>query len=216
MVETAVLSRLSGTGVFIDIGANVGHLALTAAARRTGTIVLAVEPNPCTAAILRKNVARNGLARAITVIEVACGDKAGPALFFMSSTDHSGKSSLSESSAGRARKKITVALQKVDEIVEAHRLPTVELVKIDVEGNELAVLKGMERTISMFRPSILVEIVPTLLAAFGVREYDIDDFLVGRGYVKHSVSVTDALFVPQIGGSILPAEATPTWSGSSI
>jgi len=169
--------------VFIDIGANVGYFTLLGA-KYVGLDgkVLAIEPNPTVAVLLRQNLARSQLSN-VMVEEVACSDSdSAPRLVLYIPSDHNiAKASLSERNAGPGTR-VEVESTTVDQLVVKHSLPRVDLIKIDVEGAELGVFRGMKETLARFRPSVVTELDPELLAACASTVEDVRDFMETFGY----------------------------------
>lgn len=102
-VWAALESGLSPGAVFLDVGAHIGYDSLKAA-RRVGATgqVLAFEPNPATATMLRDNIAASGISN-INVQEIACSDSETSLTFFDSTHGgNSGSSSLAAKNAGSA------------------------------------------------------------------------------------------------------------------
>ncbi len=119
--------RLKGGDLFLDVGANVGTYSVFCAA--LGAQVIAFEPAPDTAALLRENVALNGMS--IEVIEAAVGAEHGKAGFT------SGQDAVNQiDPAGTVK----VNIVTLDSVIGDRRVAGL---KIDVEGFELDVLKGL-------------------------------------------------------------------------
>jgi FkbM family methyltransferase len=135
---TALVAKLSAGAVFVDVGANVGYFTRLAA-ERVGAAgrVYAFEPEPSNFAALLRNTARYSHVHAIPA---AVGDRDGLDTLF---TTDDGCNSLVVT-ANRYRWSPTVTF---DTFVEASGLETIDLVKIDAEGNEPAVLAGMRRSL---------------------------------------------------------------------
>jgi len=132
-----------------DIGANLGDR--TEAFRRLGAKVVAVEPHPLCMRVLR---AKFGSDRNVTLVEAAVGAETGQATCLV--TDAHALSSLSTEwigavqASGRFAKhtwkpSLVVRLTTLDQLRQAHGHPV--FCKIDVEGYELEVLKGLSRPI---------------------------------------------------------------------
>jgi FkbM family methyltransferase len=188
-----ILSHLPVAGTFIDVGANLGAITIPAASHvGPEGRVLAIEPNPETASLLRRNLAKN-LVRNTTVVQLACLDERKRSVFYVSASSHSGKSSLSAQNA-RSRQAVTVECDTLDSIVVTHEINRVDVVKIDVEGAELQVLKGMEGLLSEFLPVVILEIEPTLLESFSSRASDLCAFLAAKGYRAESIDSTNVIF----------------------
>lgn len=144
--------RFAGTARgILDIGANSGVFALAAKACNPSAAVVALEPSPGTARLLRRNVALNG--GAIRVEELAASDRNGSATFFDMPGEHQYSASLERGMGGTVE--VQVPVRRLDDLI-THR---VDLVKIDVEKHEPAVLRGMRGILERDRPVMLVEIL---------------------------------------------------------
>jgi FkbM family methyltransferase len=152
--------------VFIDVGAHVGYFTLLAS-RRVGPAgaVLSIEPNPFALAQLRQNVARSHTVN-VLVERSACGESLRVVRLYLHTESNSSMASLSTANAtgGVA---VDVPCTTLDQLCQEHALARVDLVKIDVEGAELSVLRGMKRIMKDIRPVIVLELEPHLLEAFG-------------------------------------------------
>jgi FkbM family methyltransferase len=167
--------------VFVDIGAHAGYFTLLAA-RRVGPEgrVLAFEPNPQLAAQARRNVERSKLTN-VVLEEGACSDTTETATLYLFDVSNSGRGSLSGANAG-AGGAVQVPCTPLDLVVERRHLTQVNLIKIDVEGAELKVLRGMTETIRRTRPIILIELEPRLLQGFSATVSDVTQLLESFGY----------------------------------
>jgi FkbM family methyltransferase len=154
-----------------DIGANIGEF--TAAFRDLGARVVAVEPQPRLSAHLDR---RFGSDPSVLTVTAAVSDRAGEAPLFCTTAD--ALATLEEDRAAGATgpgaelpwdTTITVPLRTLDELMAEHGTPV--LVKVDVEGHELAVVKGLTTA----RPSVFFEVNRP-----GV--YEVLDLLAARGY----------------------------------
>lgn len=136
-----------------DLGANVGFYTLLAA-RLVGSSgrVLAFEPASRNLAYLRQHVALNGCHN-VEVIEAAVSDHAGSAVFEIGASNAEGR---------LVRDRVvdhgswTVPLVTIDGLANAGRIPLPHLIKIDVEGEESAVLDGALQTLQRARPRVLL------------------------------------------------------------
>jgi FkbM family methyltransferase len=148
-----LLHRLQPGGSFVDVGANIGLYTVAAgyAVGRSGH-VLAIEPTPRTAEVLGQNLRLNGLRETgvVTVAQVAAGQAPGRARLATHIED-SGHNSLYPT--GEEDEVVEVDVVPLDDLLPEGRL--VDVVKIDVEGAELAVLRGM-RQIAAANPDIVV------------------------------------------------------------
>jgi FkbM family methyltransferase len=167
--------------VFLDVGAHVGYFTLLAARRVTGTgTVLSIEPNPQALEQLRQNVARSRLAN-VLIADTACGDSYDPVRLYLHTESNSSMASLSAANAtGGAA--VDVRCTPLDSLCQDRGLHRVDLVKIDVEGAELSVLRGMKRILRDIRPVIVLELEPRLLSSFGETSESVHTLFAGYDY----------------------------------
>ena len=175
-----VKERLHPGAVFVDIGAHSGYFSLLAA-NLVGPagIVLAVEPSPKAILELKRNIEVSKLNNVI-VEGVACGDASGPTFLYLHDDSNSSMSSLSSKNV--AGEKVSVQCLGLDTLVEKHALPKVDLIKIDVEGAELGVLRSGKRTIQQQLPTIVMELDPVLLQGFDSKLEDVLSLLSEMNY----------------------------------
>jgi FkbM family methyltransferase len=145
------------TGAVYDVGANCGWFAVRAA--RAGRPVRAFEPVPATAEYAERNLARIAGADA-RVVRAAVADAPGSATIHLYSS--SGNNSLHERTlpAGHPLRRtgdIEVTVVRLDDLVGSEGFPAPALIKIDVEGAELAVLRGARETLARHRPVVVME-----------------------------------------------------------
>jgi FkbM family methyltransferase len=183
--EAAALSRVLKSGdTFVDIGANHGSYSLIASTivGPTGRII-AFEPQPVLAELLRRSLGRTARC-AWEVHEVACSDRAGSAEFFIPASN-SGAASLFPSFVGTAKHlRLVVRTGTVDSVLDGCQLPGRVMIKLDVEGSELAALRGCERLIEDHAPAILFELNPISASAASYCVTDVLNFLNERGYPR--------------------------------
>lgn len=127
--------------VFLDFGANIGLYSLIAARSGRASRVVAFEPDPGSAEFLRRNSEANGVQ--VEVVEAAVSSTAGSAVLFVPK-GHSGRSSLTPLEPETAS--VTVPVLAAGDLAEALWRGSIDddvVVKIDVEGHELEVLKAI-------------------------------------------------------------------------
>ena len=148
-LQAVLVDRVHPGDVVYDVGANVGYFTLLAARLATPAgHVYAFEPIVANIRSLRRNLELNDVRHA-TVVESAVGDDCAPVRMSLGATN--ADSHLAEDGPQ------LVPSTTVDVFVCAgHRPPT--LVKIDVEGAENLVLKGMRDTLSAHRPVVVCEV----------------------------------------------------------
>jgi FkbM family methyltransferase len=141
----AILSRIPGGGVYLDVGANIGAIALQVARQRPDARVICIEADPGVAAILRRNVAYNALPN-VTVAECLAGPCSKEAVRFY--TAPIGKFGMG--SIGPQFDYPPVFLRQValDKLLDDMGIGHVDVMKLDVEGSELGVLQGLTRRLA--------------------------------------------------------------------
>jgi FkbM family methyltransferase len=180
-VQAVLARQLKAGDVVYDVGANVGFLSVIAA-RLVGPqgAVFAFEPLPDNAAMVRRNADANGF-RNVQVIEVALADHSGTGDLALAS--YSGGSALAYAATPPDRAgTLQVELRSIDDLVEREGFKPPSLVKIDVEGAELGVLEGMERTAARHRPVILYEIDDAEPGPLQRKHAACERWLVAHGY----------------------------------
>jgi len=134
-----VLHLLRPGDLFLDLGSNVGRYTVLAGAV-AGADVIAVEPVPATLAVLRDNIALNGLEGLVEVLPVALGADHGQVLF---SLDRDATNQVVTAAYGGTS--AVVPLLPLDAVRGAERACCA---KIDVEGQEPALLAGGRRVLA--------------------------------------------------------------------
>lgn len=148
-----IATRLRPGATYWDVGSHVGFMVAVASrlVGPTGTVV-AFEPSPENVRRLRQTIELNDL-RNVTVRDVALSDRVGQAQFFLSDSSSMGSLVSGSSPAGT----VPVRTNTIDE--ELRSVPIPDLVKIDVEGWENAVLAGATRLLEGHRPVLIVEVL---------------------------------------------------------
>lgn len=158
--------------VIIDVGAHVGVFTLRAARRAVNGLVIAVEPHPTNYKFLTENVRFNKLKNVIT-LNLALSNYEGVANLY-ESKEQSGMHSII---LRRSDKFVKVSVKTLDKMVEELKIEKVDMIKIDVEGAELDVLKGAEDTLKKNNVHLAIESAHTPTGAQGLSK-----FLQDRGF----------------------------------
>jgi len=166
----------------VDVGANRGAFTLLAS-RRVGPSgsVYALEPNPAECARLRDQLSLNGISN-VQLLEIALGEAPSTmALHILG--QHTGLATLADVGQNEAEVSSTVSVkvQRGDDLL-GDKLPPNSVFKIDVEGFEYHVLRGMSSLLETLRPALLVELEPTWLRRAGTSVEDILAFMHQKGY----------------------------------
>ena len=169
---------LKSGSTFLDIGANIGLMS-SIASKIVGASgkVLAVEANPKTIEILQHNLALNK-AENVSIFPFALGSEKGSATLFENwNVNRGGASLLSQDQ----QEGIEVPVEKLDDIFENDKI---DLIKIDVEGFELEVLKGGIELLKKQLPVLIIEVSQQRENEVGVTPKEIADFVRSLGNYK--------------------------------
>jgi FkbM family methyltransferase len=171
----ALLTRLGPGDRAVDVGANKGaYLYWMRTAVGPGGSVLAFEPQPGLARYLEAVRERMGWEN-VSIRECALSDAPGTGTLHVPGWENSPGASLEAEVGGTPRE---VAVDTLDRQLEG--AGAVRLVKVDVEGHELAVFRGATRTLSTYRPALLFECEARHLG--GRSPHQVFAFLKGLGY----------------------------------
>lgn len=167
-----VLHYLKEGDSFIDVGANIGSFTILAA-NEVGVDTVAIEPIPSTYRNLLENIRINGVESAVRALNIGLGSQEGTLKF---TNDHSAINHVVRADTPGA---IDVQVKKFDSVIDIVKH---SLVKIDVEGFEIEVLKGM--TVALSNPNLQTILIETNNSGkrYGVGNEDIHSFLVDRGF----------------------------------
>ena len=154
-------ARIDCRGVFVDVGANIGTTSLSAL--RFFDKVIAIEPGPANAALLRANAALNGLEARIEVHEAACSSRSGEVQIRLTPNMDSGHA-VKTPKAGTTS--LVVPAVTLDELIAGAGLAPrdVGLIWMDVEGYETQALEGAQALLEA-RVPLVVEIRARTAAA---------------------------------------------------
>ena len=181
-----LVGTLATGDVFLDVGANTGFFVLPIA-ELVGSDghVLAFEPAPDAAHLLRSAARARGVLSWISLYEMALGDEVGslPLRADPAHPDDTTKRSLFMADGPVVAE---VPIRALDGLVGSGDVDLphgIDAVKIDVEGAEVRVLRGMRRTLERHRPRIVViETIESHLHRAGSSVADVDTFMRGLGY----------------------------------
>lgn len=143
--------------VVLDLGANIGYYALMESrlVGRDGT-VYAVEPSPVNYQVLRENIELNGYNN-IQTFNLAMGETVGKAEMFIS--DRSNWSRLVDKDLDDSiNETITVDVSTVDDFIKDRPMPN--FIRMDVEGYEIKILRGMKEWLKNENLGLFVEFHP--------------------------------------------------------
>jgi FkbM family methyltransferase len=171
---------------YVDVGANVGLTSLLARSRigPTGKGV-AFEPNPTAYARLKEHFAMNGVAN-FELVPRAVADCESVQWLFVPRDEMLLGTFVPEKAEGT---RVEVRTEPADRYVAAFDPATPTLIKIDVEGYEVQVLRGIQSLLA--RPNVMVvtEIADAKLRRAGHSREELHALLAGFGFVPHTIDV---------------------------
>jgi len=167
----AFRSAVTPGATVVDVGANVGQYSMLFGqwVGPTGA-VFAFEPSPAAFEGLVRHIAMNGLESVVTPIDCAVGAEATTARLIVAGTG--GESRLAAAFDADAAT-LSVPVTTIDAFCRDRRI-TPGVIKVDVEGFELAVLRGARETIRRAGPSLalFVEMHPSIWPLVGTSKAD--------------------------------------------
>jgi FkbM family methyltransferase len=182
--ERATLSRLVRPGMLVlDVGANLGLYSLLMAGLvgPTGRVV-SFEPDPALFSLLKENCAANG-AENVECVHLALGSQSGR-MTLQRPTLNSGDNHLGNNTSTPFRRPIEVGVASLDSLMPGLRP---DFIKVDVQGWELKVLRGMEGTLRASEGvGIFLEICPKWLHRAGETPQDLYRFVRDLGFRFYS------------------------------
>jgi FkbM family methyltransferase len=155
--QTSRWFKVSPGSVVIDVGAHIGRYTLMAA--RYASKVVSIEPEPSNFSLLKANIELNGFAN-VVALPVALSNSRGTQKFYLAAEGDTATSSLEHGWAKRIgfspeQRVREVESETLDDIVARLDLTAIDLLKIDVEGHEMAVLQGALRALNKTRKLVL-------------------------------------------------------------
>lgn len=150
----------------VDIGANVGYYTmLLASLVGPEGRVIACEPDPGNAALLRRSVAENHFQQ-VRVVEAAVTDVEGSATLHQDAAWHGVHSLARENCVNAGETHVEVATTTVDALLAAAGLGA-DFVKIDAQGAEASILRAAGRLLTQPHARVLIELWPFGVARLG-------------------------------------------------
>ena len=175
----SILETVGPDDVFWDIGANLGIFACYVSETIPDGSVVAFEPHPANVERLRRNASLNDCP--MEIVDVALSDANGSALLAVDSSRVSNQRYALETRTTGAS--IQVQEATGDRMVAREQLPSPTILKIDVEGAELKVIRGLQQTLR--KPScrlVYCEMHPQLIRNFGGDPSQVTDELTALGF----------------------------------
>ena len=166
-------------GTVVDVGANIGVYTLESSliVGRTGRVI-AIEAAPPHVKALKDNIKLNKLNN-VSLIESAVGDSTGQVTLARSRGSNLGMFTLGSVSG---EEKYDVTLRPIDDLLEEQEIKSIDLIKMDIEGSEYRALCGASRTLTKYRPTLLIELNDAALHGCKSSTRDVKLLLRTNGY----------------------------------
>ena len=148
-----IVNCLPEHGTYVDVGANIGALAIPVARARPEASIVCLEADPIIHSILKANLHRNDCER-VQALSCVVGEVDGDAVsFYRAPNDKFGMGSLGPQFDAAP---IMLKRRTLDSLLAEIDIHSVDVMKIDVEGAELGVLRGAQQLLSSDRAPVLV------------------------------------------------------------
>ncbi len=141
----------------IDIGANVGDWTVVVG-KHFGAKVVAIEPVATAIELLQRNVRLNSLETSVRILNCALGESVGTVNLVIDALTGYAQSIDPPDSTKGGYYKANCPLDTLDNITSRLAIDAVDIIKIDVDGAEMNVLKRSNATINKFEPKVIVEV----------------------------------------------------------
>ena len=180
-----------------DVGTNIGLISTPLLRECPQSNVVSFEPSPNAQPYLVKTHAGSPFKNRWQLIPKAVGKEIGRLEFFCSSPDNSAFDGVKATNRTEVSKVVSVEVTTLDAEWNTLGCPAVSLIKIDVEGSEIDVLKGASQCIRTARPAIFLEWTLSNLTAYGIPPESILEWARAEGYVM--LSAADAVAIQGVG-----------------
>ncbi len=184
--DTQILASLLTAGdTFMDVGANHGSFAIVAT-KLVGAqgMVIAVEPQPRLAKAVEQSLAANALG-AFQVYPVAVGDREGEIELLLPRGTSGSAGIYPAHSATHDYDVVNVPLKRFADLVAGQTFPGQTVLKLDIEGSEIAFLAGAKSLIMTLKPPLIIEIHPGTLKAAQTTGEELKQVLEDLGYTNY-------------------------------
>ena len=181
------LKRSKNAKIIVDIGANVGYYSLIASknVQRNKGRIYAFEPVSKTFSRLSENILLNKI-DCISHYQKAVSNENSSIKINVGNDQNWGMSSINFHEHLSSETEI-ISCETLDNFCKSANIAQVDLIKIDVEGAEYNVLKGMQKTIEDHKPEVLIEVLDQHLNKQNVSSNDVFNFFWERGYRSYRI-----------------------------
>lgn len=177
--------RLLGPGmVVLDVGANIGlYSAIASPVVGVDGTVVAVEPDEANCGFIRRTRTANDFAN-LRVVRAAAGERDDSATLYLN------RENLADHriyDADGNRSGVPVRLLTIDTLIAELHLPRVDVIKVDTQGAEARVLRGMTRTLAIPGITVILEFWPWGIQRAGDDPASVIDMILAAGFAIHEI-----------------------------
>ena len=188
--------------VVLDVGGHAGQFAKLFSRMAPKGHVYTVEPGSYALSIMRPAIRFNRL-RNITILRYGLSDSPGTTMLHVP-IKQSGSlgyglshiANITEQDVSRPSTSHSISLTTIDELVESEGLKRLDFIKADIEGWEFRMIVGAEKTLSRFRPSLMVEVNSDALARAGDTPESLFSYLSSIDYCGYILGSDTQRFHP--------------------
>jgi len=207
----SLLPHLPDEGDFINVGANIGIIAVATLLAGPKRRVVCIEPVPECVALLERNLTHAGVRSRAAVISGAAGATTeGTVTLFTvpGRPEYTSCGPLVHASVEGAHSHVVQATRvTIDGVAAAHTLQVTAII-MDCEGGELHVLQGAQDVLHQHRPLVILEVDDRMLRANGASSHELLRLLAQWGYACRNVAtflpIQDEAFV----GTVIAAHSS--------
>ena len=151
-------------GVFLDVGANYGFIALAHHVVNPRAKIIAIEPSPLLLPFLEENLRNNGVTNRLIVPAMCTSQVSGKSDFAINPTSSQDNRVL----GAKHWQTVRVSTVTIDQVLEGHGDSDFVMIKIDTQGHEAGVIAGAERFLTTRKKwAIRMEFAPKWLVSQG-------------------------------------------------
>ncbi len=187
--QEALFSLCEPTFNVLDIGTNIGYSLLRLSGLASSGRVAGFEPDPVNHSACIKNLELNKHANNVRVYNMGLGESVMEAGIEVRTAGNRGANRIAVSTPGTGK----ISLSKLDTIFSELNWQRLDLVKIDVEGYELKVLKGGASVLKKFLPTLFIEVNDQNLRHQGDSADNLVSFILTLGYTHIRDAETNRL-----------------------
>lgn len=182
-----VLQRLVRPGsYFFDVGTNIGLMSVPVLRAVPDVRIISFEPSPNTLPWLRRTIEHSHSSR-WTLIPKAVGMEIGQVTFSLSKQENAAFDGIKPTHRVEEAGQVTVEATTLDHEWKQLGCPNVSVIKIDVEGAELAVLRGARAIMESNRPFVLTEWNRNNIKPYGIASGALYDYALAQRYKLYAM-----------------------------